>query len=99
MTDVLWREDVNYDSKTVNNEDLTLPAGAYQVQAVCTAGRVKVSANHSSSTEVGCTGALGPGLNICTTKPGLFVSVERLAGPLGDLVWQVKKVSAQRCAK
>jgi hypothetical protein len=99
MTGVVWREDINYESKTVNNEDLTLPAGAYQLQAVCTAGRVKISASHSAATQVGCSGALGPGLNICTTKAGLFVSVERLAGPLGDLVWQLKKVSAQRCAK
>lgn len=97
MTGVVWREDVNYDSKTARNEDVTLAAGAYQVQAACSTGKVKLVAP-GGSLPVACSGALGPGLNVCTTKPGLIVAVERMAGPVGDLVWQLKRVDAQRCA-
>lgn len=97
MTGVVWREDVNYDSKTARNEDVTLAAGAYQVQAACSTGEVKLVAP-GGSLPVACSGALGPGINVCTTKPGLIVAVERMAGPVGDLVWQLKRVDAQRCA-
>lgn len=96
---VVWREDIDYENVKVTNEDLTTTAGAYQLQAVCSAGRVKISADRTSEKTIDCTGALGPGLDICTTKTGLLVSVERLGGPLGDLAWQLKKVDAQRCTK
>jgi hypothetical protein len=99
MAGVVWREDINYETSAASNEDLSVPAGAYELQAVCTAGRVKLTANRTTSMELGCSGALGPGLKVCTTRTGVFASVARLHGPVGDLVWQLKRVSGHHCSR
>jgi hypothetical protein len=96
--DQIWREDANYDKGPINNEDLTLPAGQYELQAVCsTSTEVRIAVNNGKPRSMTCSETLAPGLKICTTKPGLFVSLTRGTGPTSDLVWGLKKIAPQKC--
>lgn len=99
MTDVVWREDSNYDPKQVGISDEAVPVGSYELQVACTAGAVKVAVDHGPPRQFPCTGALGPGLSVCVTKRGLFATLDRIPGPVGDAVWQLRKADPGRCKR
>ncbi|MDX3003893.1 hypothetical protein PWY87_19545 [Kribbella solani] len=94
---VIWREDLDYD-RTATNEDVTLVPGSYEIRAVCSApAALKISANGGAPQDLTCSTAYAPGLKICTTKPGLTLTLRRTSDPQVDLVWQLGRTTPTNC--
>jgi hypothetical protein len=95
---VIWREDLN-DDRTASNQDLTLAPGTYEVRAVCsTPAALKISANGAQAKDLACSTAYGPGVKVCISKPGLFLSLQRTSDPSVDLVWQLGRAQGSKCS-
>ncbi|GAA1548479.1 hypothetical protein GCM10009804_01020 [Kribbella hippodromi] len=94
---VIWREDLNYD-RAASNQDVTLAPGSYEVRAVCSApAALKISADGGAPQDLACSTSYAPGLKLCTTKPGLFLTLRRTSDPQVDLVWQLGRTSPTKC--